>query len=147
MAGLGGPRPLADIERAHARSMRLAAGGTCWPLKIMVDGEAAGTVVVWESEHQGEPVSEIGWLTLPEFQGRGLATAAVAEVLARARAERKFGRIHAFPSVTNAASNRVCEKNGFANLGECEAGFGGRTFRCYHWRIEVFAGPDAAGAS
>jgi RimJ/RimL family protein N-acetyltransferase len=147
MTELGGPRPRADIERAHARSMLMAAEGTSWPLKIIVDGEAAGNVMVWESEHDGETISEIGWLTLPEFQGRGLATAAVREVLAKARAERKFGQIHAFPSVTNVASNRVCEKNGFTNLGECAVEFAGKTFRCYHWRIEVFSSPGEPGTS
>jgi hypothetical protein len=77
-------------------------------------------------------------LVLPEFQGRGIASQAVRTVLDQARAERKFGRIHAFPAVTNGPSNKVCEKNGFANLGECEVGFAGRTLRCCHWRIDLF---------
>jgi len=144
MTELGGPRPRADIERAHAKSMQLAAEGKAWPLKVIVDGADAGSVLVWESSHEGETINEIGWLTLPEFQGRGIATAAVREVLARARAERKFGRIHAFPSVTNIASNKVCERNGFANVGECEIEFGGKVFRSNHWRIELFPERDAA---
>jgi hypothetical protein len=28
--------------------------------------------------------------------------------------------------------------NRFANLGECEIGFAGRTLRCYHWQIDLF---------
>jgi RimJ/RimL family protein N-acetyltransferase len=59
-------------------------------------------------------------------------------VLDKARAERKFGRIHAFPAVTNGPSNKVCEKNGFANLGACEVDLAGRILRCYHWRIDLF---------
>jgi RimJ/RimL family protein N-acetyltransferase len=118
----------------------MAAEGRCWPLKVIPDGSAsaAGSVAVFESSHEGETIYEIGWMVLPEFQGRGIASQAVRTVLDRARAERKFGRIHAFPAVTNGPSNKVCEKNGFANLGECEVGFAGRTLRCCHWRIDLF---------
>jgi RimJ/RimL family protein N-acetyltransferase len=140
MAELGGPRPPEDIKRAHARALVMAAEGRCWPLKVIPDGSAsaAGSVAVFESSHEGETIYEIGWMVLPEFQGRGIASQAVRTVLDKARAERKFGRIHAFPAVTNGPSNKICEKNGFANLGECEVGFAGRTLRCCHWRIDLF---------
>ena len=37
----------------------------------------AGSVTLWShDEEDGEPVTEIGWMVLPEFQGRGLATRA-----------------------------------------------------------------------
>jgi hypothetical protein len=74
MAELGGPRPREAIERAHARSLALAAEGRCWPLKVVLDGAAspAGVVDVFESSHGGETFYEIGWMILPEFQGRGL---------------------------------------------------------------------------
>ncbi len=140
MAELGGPRPPEDIKRAHAKSLALAAEGRCWPLKVILDGStsAAGEVSVFESSHEGETIYEIGWMVLPEFQNRGIAGQAVRAVLDKARAERKFGRIHAFPAVTNTPSNKVCEKNGFVNQGECEFGFAGRTLRCNHWRIDLF---------
>ena len=38
MAGLGGPRLREAIERAHVKSLALAAEGRCWPLKIIPDG-------------------------------------------------------------------------------------------------------------
>jgi RimJ/RimL family protein N-acetyltransferase len=145
MSELGGPRPREDIERAHATSLALAAEGKCWPLKVMVDGVAAGAVVIWESSHAGQAIYEIGWLILPEFQGRGLASQAVRETLAKARAERKFGQIHAFPAVTNIPSNKVCERSGFGSLGECDVEFGGRQLRCNHWQVEV-SPPLATGA-
>ena len=140
MAELGGPRPRRDIRRAHARSRALAAEGKCWPLKVIPDGSTspAGGVAIFPSSHEGETINEIGWMTLPEFQNKGIASQAVREVLEKARAERKFGRIHAFPGVTNGPSNKICEKNGFTNLGECEVEFAGRTLRCHHWRIDLF---------
>jgi RimJ/RimL family protein N-acetyltransferase len=85
-----------------------------------------------------ETLYEIGWTILPEFQDRGIASRAVGEVLEMARAERRFGQIHAFPAVTNGPFNRICEKNGFTNLGECEGEFAGRSLRCNHWRIDLF---------
>lgn len=140
MAELGGPRPPEDIERAHAMSLALAAEGRCWPLKVIPDGSAsaAGTVLVFESAHDGETIYEIGWVVLPEFQNRGIAGQAVRSVLEKARAERRFGQIHAFPAVTNGPSNRVCEKTGFVKLAECDVEFAGRALHCNHWRADLF---------
>jgi RimJ/RimL family protein N-acetyltransferase len=139
MAELGGPRPPEAIERAHAKSLAMAAEGRCWPLKVIPDGStsAAGNVIVFASSHEDEAIYEMGWMLLPEFQNRGIMGQAVRAVLDKARAERRFGRIHAFPAVTNGPSNRICEKNGFVNLGECDFGFAGRTLRCHHWRIDL----------
>lgn len=33
---------------------------------------AAGTVTLWPHDADGERISEIGWMVLPEFQGRAL---------------------------------------------------------------------------
>jgi RimJ/RimL family protein N-acetyltransferase len=36
----------------------------------------AGSVALWShDEDDGEPITEIGWMVLPEFQGRGHAAA------------------------------------------------------------------------
>ena len=43
-----------------------------------------------------------------------------------------------FPAVTNGPSNKICEKTGFTNLGQCEVEFAGRDLRCNHWRIDLF---------
>jgi RimJ/RimL family protein N-acetyltransferase len=140
MAELGGPRAVEDIRQALSNSLVSAAEGETWPLKIVFESSAAsaGTVDVFPSSHDGESIYEIGWMILPECQGRGVATEAVHEVLRKARAERRFGSVHAFPAVSNAPSNRICEKNGFTNLGECQVeGFAGR-LQCNHWRIDLF---------
>ncbi len=140
MAELGGPRPREAVERAHAKSLALAAEGRCWPLKIIPDGGSspASGVDVFESSHDDEAIYEIGWMVLLEFQNRGIAGQAVREVLERARQERKFRQIHAFPADTNGPSSKICEKNGFTNPGGCEVEFAGRILRCNHWRIDLF---------
>jgi RimJ/RimL family protein N-acetyltransferase len=140
MAELGGPRPVSDIERTHETSLMAAIDGRCWPLKVIPDGSTspAGTAAIFPSSHEGEDIYEIGWMILPEFQNRGLASEAVRQVLDKARSDRKFGQVHAFPAVTNGASNKICEKNGFINLGEVDIEWSGRQLRCNHWRIDLF---------
>jgi RimJ/RimL family protein N-acetyltransferase len=140
MVELGGPRPIDGIRRAHERALVLAAEGTCWPLKVIPDGSstAAGWIALFPSTHEGDDIFEMGWMIVPEFQNRGLATEAVRMTLEKARTERRFGRIHAFPAVTNGSSNRICEKNGFTHLGECEIEFSGRQLHCNDWRIDLF---------
>ena len=43
-------------------------------------------------------------MILPAFQNRAIASQAVREVLEKARAEQKFGQIHAFPVITKRTS-------------------------------------------
>src|SRR5919109_3598566 len=119
MAELGGPRPREGLREKLQGIVSEVADGETWYSVIVPGrdaGEAAGTVCVWHHQQDGEPINEIGWMVLPEFQGRGLATAAVRSILERAGAEGRWGLIHAFPGVTNGPSNAVCRKTGFALL-------------------------------
>jgi RimJ/RimL family protein N-acetyltransferase len=102
--------------------------------RIVDGGEGAGWVGFWEREWRGEAIYEIGWSVLPAFQGRGLASAAAALALERARAR----PVHAFPGVDNAPSNAVCRKLGFSLV---EAGLSfeyppGTFMVCNDWRRE-----------
>jgi hypothetical protein len=102
MAELGGPRPREAIERAHAKSLALAAEGRCWPLKVVLDGATspAGVVDVFESSHEDETFYEIGWMILPEFQNRGICQPGSAGGLgegaggAEVRADPRLSRGH-----------------------------------------------------
>lgn len=145
MAELGGPRPREGLrEKLHGIVNEIADGETWYSVIVpgQDPGEAAGTVCVWRHQQNGEPINEIGWMVLPEFQGRGLATAAVRSVLERAGAEGRWGLIHAFPGVTNGPSNAVCRKTGFALLGRRDVEYAGRQLRCNHWRRDVLPGPS-----
>ena len=139
MRELGGPTPKEEVAAIHRRRVATAAGAVDWWLKIVPEpgGPAAGTIGVWESRPTGEPIHETGWMVLPEFQGRGIASAALALLLERARAEPRLNRIHAFPAVTNGASNGLCRKFGFELGGEREFEFRGQTLRCNHWELDV----------
>jgi RimJ/RimL family protein N-acetyltransferase len=141
MRELGGPTPKEEIPAIHRRRVATAANEVDWWLKIVPEpgGPAAGTIGVWESRPAGEPIHETGWMVLPEFQGRGIASAALALLLEQARAEPRLRHIHAFPAVTNGPSNALCRKFGFELNGEREFEFRGQTLRCNHWELDVSA--------
>jgi hypothetical protein len=96
MAELGGPLPREGIEDKVARDVRAAVAGSEW-IKMIIPGETApdvvaGSVALWaHEEDRGEPVTEIGWMVLPEFQGRGLAKQAVRMLLELARDDGRWG--------------------------------------------------------
>ncbi len=122
MAELGGPFSLDGIEAKVQRDVAETAADMSWILMIQPDdgdpSTIAGSVVLWSQEDEGEAHSEIGWMVLPEFQGQGLAKAAVRLVLERGHEDGRWGPIHAFPGVTNGPSNGICRSLGFTLLGE-----------------------------
>ncbi|MGH3241336.1 MAG: GNAT family N-acetyltransferase [Spirillospora sp.] len=143
MAELGGPLPRAGIEEKVRRDVEDAAAGTAL-IKMIVpgggpDGVVAGTVTLWHHEIDGAVFSEIGWMVMPEFQGRGVGKCAVRMLLERARDEGGWGLVHAFPATTNAPSNGICRSLGFTFLAEQDVVFAGRIVRANHWIIDPAA--------
>jgi RimJ/RimL family protein N-acetyltransferase len=138
MAELGGPLPREAIPAIHRKRLPGAVKGTWW-FKIIPEpgGQAAGTIGIWDSKYKGTPIVEMGWTVLPAFQRRGLAGAAARMILDRARAEKRCSSIHAFPGVTNAASNAICRKSGFVLIEECEVEYAGRMLKVNHWRVDL----------
>ena len=136
MKHMGGPRPKEDIAAAHQRRLELMRQGKAFMYKILGDDsdEPLGTIGHWAIEWKGPNVHEMGWFVRPQFQGRGIATAAGRLALEDARAN-GVETMYAYPVVTNEASNRICEKLGFENLGEFDnEGFVG-ILRCNDWRL------------
>ncbi|MDQ6827204.1 MAG: GNAT family N-acetyltransferase [Candidatus Eremiobacteraeota bacterium] len=74
--------------------------------------------------------------------GRGIATQAAFGIIQRAVNRRKHRFLHAFPSTSNPASNAVCQKVGFTNVGECTFEYPKGSFmRCNDWRVELSETP------
>jgi RimJ/RimL family protein N-acetyltransferase len=145
MRELGGPIARDRLGDVHRRRL-----GDPWWFKIVPepDGAAVGTIGVWETRHGGEPLYETGWMVLPAHQGRGIASAALALLIERVEAEPRFPSIHAFPPVTNAPSNALCRKFGFALVETTDFVYAGRRLRCNHWMLPTGyggAGPRHAG--
>jgi len=133
-AYLGGPESPEQIAARHVRYLELGDGEM---LVVEVGGHATGSIGYWTHEVDGERAWETGWSVLPAFQGRGIATAAIHACLDRIRDGGDVRPVHAFPRIDNVASNRICEKAGFRNLGE----FGfeypkGNPIRCNDWVID-----------
>jgi RimJ/RimL family protein N-acetyltransferase len=139
MAELGGPRPAESLREAHRSRATHNGPGDQW-LKIVPEpgGPDAGAIGVWLSDWHGEPIHEVGWMVLPEFQGRGLASAALRELLAILRGAGGPDEIHAFPGIANAPSNALCRSAGF-ELREREVAvpFAGRKLSCNHWALRL----------
>ena len=140
---LGGPESPEKIVERQKRYERLPGTGTGRMFKIVeaATGESVGSVGYWERESGEGQVYETGWSVLPELQGRGVATIATAQVIARARAERKHRFLHAYPSVGNAPSNRICRKLGFTLIDVSEYEYpkdSGNIMRCNDWRLDLF---------
>jgi RimJ/RimL family protein N-acetyltransferase len=134
MRELGGPLSRQRIDAIHPKRV-----DDPWWLKIVPDpgGPAVGTIGIWEKELDGERIHETGWMVLPEHQGQGHASAALALLIERARAEPAFDRLTAFPPVTNGPSNALCRRFGFSLAGERDFDFAGRTLRCNIWALDL----------
>lgn len=132
---LGGPEPPEQLARRLERYVATTTDSARM-FKVVVDGVPAGGVGFWEREWRGAAVYETGWSVLPEFQGRGLASRAMETVIAMARATKRCGAMHAFPSIDNAPSNAMCTRLGFELLGECQFEYPkGHWMTCNDWRL------------
>lgn len=72
---------------------------------------------------------EIGYAVAPAWEGRGVATAAAAELLREAWAAPEVGRVIAHTLAAPGASVRVLEKSGFARDDENRDGDAGGVWR------------------
>ena len=135
MGDLGGPLPADDIPGIHERRLAGMATGRLWYLTVELEpeGTVVGTICLWSDPIEGGHRSEAGWAILHEYQGRGLATAALRQLLARAVEDGRWGDIHAFPGVANGPSNALCRAAGFENVGQEVVEYAGRDLLCNHW--------------
>jgi RimJ/RimL family protein N-acetyltransferase len=144
MEHLGGPESPEKIEERHGRYLGEHGQGPAKMFKVVeaATGESVGSVGYWERESHGRQVWETGWMVLPEFQGRGIATEATKQVIDLCRAEGTHRYLYAYPSVDNAPSNAICSKLGFEliDVEEYEYPNGsGNILRCNDWRFELFS--------
>jgi RimJ/RimL family protein N-acetyltransferase len=145
MEHLGGPMSSEEIVERQQRYERLPGTGKGQMFKIVdaATGESVGSVGYWERESSEGLVYETGWLVLPAFHGRGVATSATEQVIEPARAEGKHRFLYAYPSVDNAPSNAICRKLGFTLIRVSEYEYpkdSGNILRCNDWRLDLFAG-------
>jgi RimJ/RimL family protein N-acetyltransferase len=141
MQHLGGPESREQILRRHQRYLHLPESGTDHMFKIVwrPSDEGVGSVGYWRKIWRDQEVYETGWLVLPGYQGRGVATEATGAVIEHARREPKYQFMHAFPSVENAASNAICRKLGFTLVEKCQVEYPpGHAMTINDWRLDLF---------
>jgi len=144
-AFLGGPEPEEKVLDRHERYLRYWQNGEARMFTIRVDdaAEPVGSVGYWETVWHDEPVYEAGWGIATGYQGRGIASLALAACLGDAATHGDRRAVLAFPRVDNAASNALCRAVGFVCAGE--EGFEypkGHPIRVNAWVYEL---RDSAG--
>jgi len=82
---------------------------------ILFNEKVAGNIVSWERDGN----QEVGYWLGREYWGKGIATAALTELLALI----KIHPLYAHVAKQNRASKRVLEKCGFVVVEEMEEGF------------------------
>jgi RimJ/RimL family protein N-acetyltransferase len=102
--------PAREREAFDAHWRRILADDRLIARVIETEGEVAGNVVSWEQDGR----QLVGYWLGREFWGRGLATAALAELVQ----ELATRPLHAWVAASNAGSIRVLEKCGFVRIGE-----------------------------
>lgn len=140
MTHLGGPESQEQILRRHIRYVRLPENGTDHMFKVLwgPHAEAVGNVGYWRKTWRDQAIYEMGWLVLPAYQGQGIATQAAAAVIEHARRAPRYRFMHAFPSVSNAASNAICRKLSFTLVEECRVEYPpGRPMTVNDWRLDL----------
>ena len=90
-----------------------------WISYLAVDGSAAVGICSFKSRPIDGRV-EIGYFTFPQFQGRGIATAMAAELIAIAATHDPGVLVTAQTLCERNASHRVLEKLGFRAVGTVE---------------------------
>ncbi|RZU63966.1 RimJ/RimL family protein N-acetyltransferase [Microterricola gilva] len=117
---LGGPESAEALANRHARFLRLWREGEArmFAVESSREAEAVGSIGYWKKSWQGEDVYETGWSIATPYQGRGLATQALAACVADAARHGERRWMLAFPRIDNAASNALCRAAGFTLRGE-----------------------------
>jgi RimJ/RimL family protein N-acetyltransferase len=112
---LGGPETEDALAARHWEY--LSSGEAVLMFRIVVDGETAGCAGFWEQDHDGAPAYEVGCVVLPEWQGRGVAAAALSEVVRRALAAGDGRPVVGYGDALNEASHALCRRVGFTLEG------------------------------
>jgi RimJ/RimL family protein N-acetyltransferase len=140
MKHLGGPETPEQIRQRHQRYLQLPETDHMFTIVLNHEGAVAGSIGYWEKQWRDQLVLETGWFVLPGYQGKGIATKAGEAVIEHARAARRHRFLHAFPSVTNPASNAICRKLRFTLLEECHFEYPpGNPIVVNDWRLDLFS--------
>ncbi|WP_454718004.1 GNAT family N-acetyltransferase [Caulobacter segnis] len=112
---LAPPEVLAMLAQL-ADGIRLVFSPAAW--MIVEEGEIVGLLSPTKPLNAADRSLHIGYGVAPTRQGKGVATRAVADLTAWARADDRVLALTAETSVDNLASQAVLARNGFQVVGE-----------------------------
>lgn len=104
-------------RRAIAGLLAAYGKGTVLPHVIVADGEVVGRVTLSDISHGTFASCHLGYWLSESHNGRGLATAAVGEIVAVGFGTLGLHRIEAGTIPRNERSQAVLERNGFVPFG------------------------------
>jgi ribosomal-protein-alanine N-acetyltransferase len=126
----GFPESLPVLRDSYARN----PGAHAWGTLFFVLGDPRTLVGLggYKAAPSTDGIVEIGYAIAPAFRGRGLATSAVQQMVARGFGDPQVRFIDAHTLAGPNASTRVLEKSGFEMLGVLEDPGEGPI---WHWRL------------
>ncbi|MCM3695148.1 GNAT family N-acetyltransferase [Microbacterium oleivorans] len=136
-AHLGGPETAAQLDERQERYLRTWDDRPGAMYRIDVDGDAAGGIGFWPVDEGGTPAFETGWSVLPEFQGQGVATAALRLLIAEVRRDGSRTLLMAYPAVDNVPSNALCARAGFEERGTGSEPWRGGILTSRRWALDM----------
>ena len=124
---------LAVVEEMVREQQAAMAAGLCCYWTLMEAGVAIGSV---DLSLIGGGSAELGFLLRPDCWGRGLASEAVAAVIAHGFGGLRLTRLAAAVQSANRAAARVLEKNGFVCVEKRTVAIASGTLRdCAFYRL------------
>jgi [ribosomal protein S5]-alanine N-acetyltransferase len=103
----------AEVQRQRIER----AGDDRWRWAIEDEGRIVGVITLGDVLRESLQLANVGYFVAQRYNGRGLATRAVADVVRFAFGDAGLHRLEAGTLPENHASQRVLEKNGFARYG------------------------------
>jgi ribosomal-protein-alanine N-acetyltransferase len=103
----------AEVQRERIERI----GDDQWRWAIEDEGRIVGVISLGDVLRESLQLANVGYFVAQAFNGRGLATRAVADVVRFAFGEAGLHRLEAGTLPDNHASQRVLEKNGFMRYG------------------------------
>lgn len=122
----------AEFDAQHAKLLASQAAGTDYFYLLVAEGgEVIGRVNLFRV---ADGSAEIGYRIAQKAAGQGLATAAVRKVRELAATQYGLSSLRARVTLSNPASRKVLENNGFVAVGELTLnGKPARSYICNLW--------------
>lgn len=137
---LGGPESEEKLAARQANFLRLweADEARMFTVRTASEELPVGSIGYWKTRWEDADVYETGWSIATRYQGRGIASRALAACLQHAAGHGDRDEMLAFPRIDNAASNSLCRSAGFTFGAEADFEYPkGNPIRVNAWSFDL----------